>query len=127
MLTDGTVMSGTWINGQRVRDAEGKLLPDTLELGLLAQGRLLEDALATVPASTSAVELYTLTLGGDGKQSVFLRESDYVANMLRAASAPLARSVWSTTATTSATGRWPPAKTCAAPRRPSPNAAARKI
>ncbi|PWE46031.1 C13 family peptidase [Pseudomonas prosekii] len=82
VLTDGTVLSGTWINGQRVRDADGKLLPDTLELGLLAQGRLLDEALATVPASTSAVELYTLTLGGDGKQSVFLRESDYVANML---------------------------------------------
>ncbi|KAA0985919.1 peptidase C13 [Pseudomonas sp. ANT_J12] len=82
VLTDGTVMSGTWINGQRVRDADGKLLPDTLELGLLAQGRLLDEALAAVPASTPAVELYTLTLGGDGKQSVFLRESDYVANML---------------------------------------------
>ncbi|MFJ2712340.1 C13 family peptidase [Pseudomonas sp. NPDC087346] len=82
VLTDGTVLSGTWINGQRVRDADGKLLPDTLELGLLAQGRLLNEALAAVPASTPAVELYTLTLGGDGKQSVFLRESDYVANML---------------------------------------------
>ncbi|WP_367085851.1 C13 family peptidase [Pseudomonas sp. HOU2] len=82
VLTDGTVLSGTWINGQRVRDVDGKLLPDTLELGLLAQGRLLDDALAAVPASTPAVELYTLTLGGDGKQSVFLRESDYVANML---------------------------------------------
>ena len=82
VLTDGTVQSGHWINGQRVRDADGKLLPDSLELGLLAQGRLLENALANVPASTSAVELYTLTLGGDGKQSVFLRESDYVANML---------------------------------------------
>lgn len=82
VLTDGTVQSGTWVNGQRVRDADGKLLPDSLELGLLAQGRLLEDALANVPASTPAVELYTLTLGGDGKQSVFLRESDYVSNML---------------------------------------------
>jgi len=82
VLTDGTVLSGTWINGQRVRDAEGKLLPDTLELGLLAQGRLLDAALANVPPSTPAVELYSLTLGGDGKQSVFLRESDYVANML---------------------------------------------
>lgn len=82
VLTDGTVQSGTWINGQRVRDADGKLLPDTLELGLLAQGRLLDDALSSVPASTPAVELYTLTLGGDGKQSVFLRESDYVSNML---------------------------------------------
>ncbi|MCX2897599.1 C13 family peptidase [Pseudomonas mandelii] len=82
VLTDGTVQSGTWIAGQRVRDADGKLLPDSLELGLLAQGRLLDDALASVPASTPAVELYTLTLGGDGKQSVFLRESDYVSNML---------------------------------------------
>jgi len=82
VLTDGTVQSGTWVNGQRVRDADGKLLPDPLELGLLAQGRLLEDALGNVPASTPSVELYTLTLGGDGKQSVFLRESDYVANML---------------------------------------------
>ncbi len=82
VLTDGTVQSGTWINGQRVRDADGKLLPDSLELGLLAQGRLLDDALLNVPSSTPAVELYTLTLGGDGKQSVFLRESDYVSNML---------------------------------------------
>ena len=82
VLTDGSVMSGSWINGQRVRDADGKLLPDTLELGLLAQGRLLDDALAAIPHSTPAIELYTLTLGGDGKQSVFLRESDYVANML---------------------------------------------
>jgi len=82
VLTDGTVLSGTWINGQRVRDVDGKLLPDSLELGLLAQGRLLDEALANVPASTPAVELYSLTLGGDGKQSVFLRESDYVANML---------------------------------------------
>jgi len=82
VLTDGTVQSGTWINGQRVRDADGKLLPDSLELGLLAQGRLLDDALLNVPRSTPAVELYTLTLGGDGKQSVFLRESDYVSNML---------------------------------------------
>ncbi|WP_336356073.1 C13 family peptidase [Pseudomonas granadensis] len=82
VLTDGSVLSGTWINGQRVRDADGKLLPDTLELGLLAQGRLLDEALTAIPASTPAVELYTLTLGGDGKQSVFLRESDFVANML---------------------------------------------
>ncbi|MCX7081618.1 MAG: peptidase C13 [Pseudomonas sp.] len=81
-LHDGTVQSGYWVNGQRVRDADGKLLPDTLEVGLLAQGRLLEQALADVPASTPVVELYSLTLAGDGKQSVFLREADYVSNML---------------------------------------------
>lgn len=82
VLTDGTVQSGMWANGQRVRDADGRLLPDVLEAGLLAQGRLLDAALANVPPSTPAVELYSLTVGGDGKQSVFLRESDYVSNML---------------------------------------------
>ncbi len=82
VLTDGTVEAGTWVNGMRVRDADGKLLPDPLEIGILAQGRLLDAALAAVPASTPAVELYTLVLAGDGKQSVFLREADYVSNML---------------------------------------------
>ncbi len=81
-LADGTVQSGTWSNGQRVRDADGKLLPDMLELGLLAQGPLLEKALAGVPASTPAIELYSLVLAGDGKQSVFMREADYVNQML---------------------------------------------
>lgn len=82
VLTDGTVQAGTWVNGMRVRDADGKLLPDPLEIGVLAQGRLLDAALAAVPPSTSGVELYTLVLAGDGKQSVFLREADYVSNML---------------------------------------------
>lgn len=82
VLADGTVQAGTWVNGLRVRDADGKLLPDPLETGVLAQGRLLDDVLAAVPPSTSAVELYTLALAGDGKQSVFLREADYVSNML---------------------------------------------
>lgn len=82
VLTDGTVQAGTWVNGSRVRDANGKQLPDTLEIGLLAQGQLLHQALAAVPASTAAVELYSLVLAGDGKQSVFLREADYVSNQL---------------------------------------------
>ena len=82
VLADGSVQAGTWVNGMRVRDAEGKLLPDPLEIGVLAQGRLLDAALAAVPASTPAVELYTLALAGDGQQSVFLREADYVSNLL---------------------------------------------
>ncbi len=81
-LADGSVQSGVWANGQRVRDADGKPLPDSLELGLLAQGALLEKALTAVPASTPAIELYSLALAGDGKQSVFLREADYVNKML---------------------------------------------
>ncbi|WP_416427072.1 C13 family peptidase [Pseudomonas sp. App30] len=80
---DGEVESGWWTNGQRVRDAQGKLLPDTLELGLLNQGALLDKALAAVPASTNGeIQLYSLTLAGDGKQSVFMREADYVNHML---------------------------------------------
>lgn len=81
-LSDGTVEKGYWINGLRVRDEKGKLLPDPLELGLLNQGALLDRALKAVPHSTPAVELYSLVLGGDGKQSVFLREADYVSDML---------------------------------------------
>ncbi|UUQ66911.1 peptidase C13 [Pseudomonas fuscovaginae UPB0736] len=81
-LADGNTQSGIWANGQRVRDANGKLLPDQLELGLLAQGPLLDKALSAVPASTPAIELYSLVLAGDGKQSVFMREADYVNSML---------------------------------------------
>ena len=79
---DGSLEEGYWINGQRVRDVQGHLLPDPLELGLLNQGRLLDSMLEQVPASTPAVELYSLVLGGDGKQSVFMREADYVSRML---------------------------------------------
>src|SRR5690606_15648243 len=35
-----------------------------------------------VPVSTPAVELFSLVVGGDGKQSVFMREADYVSNLL---------------------------------------------
>ncbi|MCO8162908.1 peptidase C13 [Pseudomonas sp. 21LCFQ010] len=80
---DGTVLRGVWANGQLVRDAKGELLPDTLETGLLAQGVLLDNALKAVPASTPAMELYSLVVGGDGKQSVFKREADYVGNLLK--------------------------------------------
>ena len=81
-LKDGSTQVGYWLNGQRIRDAQGHLLPDPLEQGLLNQGRLLEQALTAVPPSTAAIELYSLALAGDGKQSVFMREADYVTGML---------------------------------------------
>ena len=81
-LSDGSVEKGYWINGLRVRDDKGNLLPDPLALGLINQGKLLDKALKAVPQSTPAIELYSLVLGGDGKQSVFLREADYVGDML---------------------------------------------
>ncbi|MFF7706221.1 C13 family peptidase [Pseudomonas sp. NPDC007930] len=79
---DGRSESGDWVDGQRVRNERGELLPDPLEAGLLNQGRLLDQALAQVPASTPAVELYSLVVAGDGQQSVFMREADYVSHLL---------------------------------------------
>ena len=80
---DGSRTSGTWRSGELIRQADGAARPDPLELGLLQQGQLLQQALDALPASTPAVELYSLTLAGDGKQSVFLREADYVSKLLR--------------------------------------------
>ena len=82
-LANGKVESGYWVNGVRVRDHKGTLLPDPLDLALLNQGRLLEEALARVPRSAPPIQLYSLVLAGDGQQSVFLREADYVSNMLK--------------------------------------------
>ena len=82
-LADGSRQSGTWQRGRLVRDAQGQVLPDSLELGLLQQGHLLDEAIAAIPASTPARELYALTLAGDGKQSVFMREADYVSRLMR--------------------------------------------
>jgi hypothetical protein len=79
---DGSQQSGTWSYGRLIRDSQGKALPDPLELGLLEQGRLLDQAIAAVAPSTPEPELYALTLAGDGKQSVFLREADYVTHLL---------------------------------------------
>lgn len=83
ILANGKVESGTWSNGVRVRDQNGKLLPDPLDLALLNQGRLLDEALARVPRSAPPVQLYSLVVAGDGQQSVFMREADYVSNMLK--------------------------------------------
>ncbi|SHL11411.1 C13 family peptidase [Phytopseudomonas punonensis] len=79
---DGSKQQGTWRRGLWVRDENGQALPDPLEIGLLKQGELLDSAIAALPASTPRSELYALTLAGDGKQSVFLREADYVADLL---------------------------------------------
>ena len=81
-LADGQVEAGHWQNGVRLRDAQGQPLADPLEQGILRQGQLLQDTLAAVPASTPASELYSLTLAGDGQQSVFLREADFATQLL---------------------------------------------
>lgn len=82
-MADGSQKSGTWQSSQLIRDQQGNALPDPIEVGLLEQGRLLQSAIDAVPTSTPAPELYALTLAGDGKQSVFLREADYVSDLLQ--------------------------------------------
>lgn len=82
-LADGSQQSGAWRQGRLIRDSDGQAVPDTLAIGLLEQGRLLDAAIAQLPASTPAIELYALTLAGDGKQSVFMREADYVGDLLQ--------------------------------------------
>ncbi|MBT8765418.1 C13 family peptidase [Metapseudomonas boanensis] len=81
-LPDGRSEAGIWHEGVRIRDDQGKALPTPLEVGLLTQGMLLDQAIASLPASTPEVELYSLSLAGDGRQSVFLREADYVSRLL---------------------------------------------
>lgn len=82
VLANGNRQEGYWLEGRRVRDEHDRALPDPLEQGMLAQGGLLERALSRVPNSSPAVELYSLTVGGDGEQSVFMREADYVHDLL---------------------------------------------
>lgn len=82
-LADGTRQNGTWQRGRLIRDEQGQPVADTLELGLLQQGRLLDESIAAIPTSTPARELYALALAGDGKQSVFMREADYVSQLMR--------------------------------------------
>lgn len=82
-LPGGQRLSGIWSRGQRLFEEDGQPLPDPLERALLDQGRLLGAALAALPASTPATELYSLVLAGDGLQSVFLREAEHVAQLLR--------------------------------------------
>ncbi len=79
---DGHELRGIWRNDRRVRDEQGRALPDPLELALLEQGALLERAISALPPSSSAQDLYTLTVAGDGRQSVFMRETDYVQKLL---------------------------------------------
>lgn len=82
-LPSGQRLSGLWSRGMRLFEEDGQPLPDPLEHALLEQGRLLQEALGSLPASTPAVELYSLALAGDGQQSVFLREAEHVSRLLR--------------------------------------------
>ena len=79
---DGQVERGLWEGGKRIRDDQGQYIADPLERALLDQGKVLDQELQQIPASTPATELYGLVLAGDGGQGVFQREANYVANFL---------------------------------------------
>lgn len=80
---DGQQEQGTWQNGRRTHDQTGQTLSDPLELALLQQEQLLQQALDALPASSPQPDLYSLTFAGDGTQSVFMRETDSINQTLR--------------------------------------------
>ncbi|PTU74100.1 C13 family peptidase [Pseudomonas mangrovi] len=80
-LADGSRQQGLWHNDQLLRDPEGEHQADPLDLALLEQGQLLQQAIEAVPLSTDAIELYSLSLAGDGSQSVFMREAEYAEQL----------------------------------------------
>jgi hypothetical protein len=82
-LADGRLRSGEWRAGSLIRNADGSSIADPLEIALLEQGALLQNAIEGLPPSTPAIELYALTLAGDGEQSVFLREVEHIDRQLR--------------------------------------------
>lgn len=82
-FAEGRTRGGLWRSGRRLAEADGRPLPDAVDLALLNQGALLEAALEHVSPSTPEPELYTLVVAGDGRQSVFLREAGFVSRLLR--------------------------------------------
>ena len=84
MLTaaDGGEMRGTGATTDASATNRAVPCPIRWKSPLLEQGDLLDRAIDALPPSTPAAELYTLTLAGDGRQSVFMREADYVQRLL---------------------------------------------
>ena len=71
--------SGIWRYGSLPRDAERKQTGKNVELALYAQKELLDKSLASLqPREPGKINLYLLTVAGDGSQEVFRREVDFV-------------------------------------------------
>jgi hypothetical protein len=83
-LPSGEVYEGTFVDGvyegQRTHlQAERKQTRANVEVALYAQKELLDKALASLkPREPGKINLYLLTVAGDGSQEVFRREVDFV-------------------------------------------------
>jgi hypothetical protein len=71
--------SGIWRYGTLPQEGERKQTRTNVEVALYAQKELLDKALASVkPREPGRINLYLLTVAGDGSQEVFRREVDFV-------------------------------------------------
>lgn len=74
-----TKASGTWRYGTLVDEAAQRQAKGNVETALYNQRRLLDQALAGLaPRDPAKINLYLLTVAGDGGQEVFHREVDFV-------------------------------------------------
>ena len=97
---DGSEMRGTGATTDASATNRAVPCPTRWRSPLLEQGDLLGRAIDALPPSTPEAELYTLTLAGDGRQSVFMREADYVQRLLAERFEAHGQLSWSTIATT---------------------------
>ena len=71
--------TGVWRYGYLPREAERKQAKTNVEAALYAQRELLDKALGAVkPREPGRINLYLLTVAGDGSQEVFRREVEFV-------------------------------------------------
>jgi hypothetical protein len=74
-----TETRGLWRNWRPLDDPGERQAGLAVESALLAQRRLLDEALAALaPGRRSVIDMYLLAVAGDGSQEVFRREADFV-------------------------------------------------
>jgi hypothetical protein len=74
-----TEARGLWRNGRLLGDPEPRQAGLAVESALLAQRRLLDEALgALAPGRRGSIDMYLLAVAGDGSQEVFRREVEFV-------------------------------------------------
>lgn len=78
-LKNGQVRTGKWKQGRPDDSTERLAAAGEIELAMYRQRPLLDRALASLaPRQTGRINLYLVTLAGDGSQEVFRREAEFV-------------------------------------------------